>query len=97
MKLMKKITFLAAALFALFLFVQNSPATVITVDQQEITWNDDTTKVVKTAGEVNKETDSKKVYCDPAKCEKVCGKKAVKTTKSCCPKGDATKKDPEKK
>lgn len=96
---MKKILFFSGALFALFLLTQNVPATVIVNDDQVITWNgDDTTKVAKTNTEADKDSGTKKVYCDPAKCETLCGKKAAKpVSKSCCPSGKAPKTDPEKK
>lgn len=94
---MKKIFFISAALLGFFLLSFNSPATVIPTDDQVISWNDDSTKTVKSETSVKKETGIKEGQCKPSNCEKVCGSKSAKTSKSCCPKGGHPKKDPGKK
>lgn len=89
---MKKYLFIFGILIAFFALTVNSPAITVKYDDQEISWNDDTIKVTKKTVSTSDAHEKTKGGCDPAKCEKLCGKKAA-TKPGCCP-GKSNAKDP---
>jgi len=70
---MKKYLIIAGILIAFTAITFNSPAKVITVDDQQISYVDDTTKVQSKTSVTSKES--------VAKC---CSSKTTKSTKDCC-------------